>query len=326
MNCMDHVSRQPGSRKPAEKQAALESGIIVVDKPEGKTSADVVNRLKRLSGIYKAGHTGTLDPFATGVLICPVNRATRLSQFFLQGGKKYEAVLRLGAETDTLDKTGEITAEYRLPDLSGEEIRRIIKGYAGRIEQVPPAYSALKHNGVPLYKYARKGKPVYKPARTVEIYEISVKGIDLPEISIEVSCSSGTYIRTLCSDIGRSLGCGGYLNELVRVESCGFGLDDAAALSSLEAAGAAGELQRFVIPMAEALRGMQAHVAGPELAEKIRFGRRISEADLGGHRAVPENKNSAFVKIVDNNNRLLAVIEKEKDKFEYSYCCVFQSC
>ncbi|MBS3809394.1 MAG: tRNA pseudouridine(55) synthase TruB [Desulfobacterales bacterium] len=325
MNCMDHASRKPGSRKPAGKQAALESGVIVVDKPEGETSAAVVNRLKRLSGIYKAGHTGTLDPFATGVLICPVNRATRLSRFFLRGRKKYNAVLRLGAETDTLDRTGEITAEHRIPDLSEEEIRRIIKGYTGRIEQVPPAYSALKHNGVPLYKYARKGKPVYKPARTVEIYEISVKNIDLPEISIEVSCSGGTYIRTLCSDIGRSLGCGGYLNELVRIESCGFGIDEAASLSSLEAVGTAGELQRFVIPMAEALRGMQAHVAGPELTEKIRFGRPVSEADLGGKTAGPENENSAFVKIVDNNNRLLAVIEKEKDKFEYSYCCVFQS-
>ncbi|MCF8095418.1 MAG: tRNA pseudouridine(55) synthase TruB [Desulfobacteraceae bacterium] len=301
------------------------NGILVVDKPGAKTSADVVNRVKKLAGIYKTGHAGTLDPFATGVLICPVNRATRLSRFFLQGTKKYEAVLRLGMETDTLDRTGKITAKHPVPKVSEEKLERIAKEFTGRIRQVPPAYSALKHNGIPLYKYAREGKPIQKPARTIEIYGIRITRLESFEIGLEIVCSGGTYIRSLCADIGKTLGCGGHVSELVRTESCGLTLDGAVSPASLEAAGTPEEVGRFLVPMADALHGMKSYTAIAGLAEKIRFGRPISAADLDPHPTDPENSAGTFIKIVDNENRLLAVIEKDGDKSGYSYCCVFQS-
>ena len=320
MQEINEALKQSHGRKSQAGTPSAGDGIVVVDKPAAKTSAAVVSRIKRLAGITKAGHAGTLDPFATGVLICPINRATRLSRFFLHGRKKYAGVLRLGTETDTLDRTGRVVSEHRIPDISEQWIRDTVKGFIGEIQQVPPAYSALKHNGVPLYKYARAGTPVEKPPRTVEIHDIRINHVSLPDIGFEVSCGGGTYIRTLCADIGKALGCGGHLKELIRIESSGFTLESAAKLEDLEAAGTPEDLAPFVIPMAAALRGMPAHVADAVLAEKIRHGRQISVTDLQAAAAV---ENTGFVKITDNENRLLAVIEKTRDKSAYSYCCVF---
>ncbi len=307
------------------KNASAGDGMLVVNKPEGKTSAGVVNRIKRLAGIYKAGHTGTLDPFATGVLICPVNRATRLSRFFLHGNKKYEAVLRLGIETDTMDRTGQITARNPVPEITEEKLNRIRHKFTGLIRQVPPAYSALKHNGVPLYKYARQGNPVQKPARAVEIHDIRITRVDPPEIGIEVECSGGTYIRSLCADIGKHLGCGGHVTRLTRTESSGFGIAKAATLTEIEQAESPEKLRRFLIPMADCLGGIPACTADEPLIEKIRFGRPISKADIAEQHFDPIQKTEEYIKIVDTEMRLLAVIKKDENKYGYSYCCVFQS-
>lgn len=309
----------------AKKAHTAGDGVLVVNKPEAETSADVVNRIKRLPGVYKAGHAGTLDPFASGVLICPVNRATRLSRFFLQGDKKYKAVARLGIETDTLDHTGLITAEHIVPEISKEIIRRVLEKFTGRIQQVPPAYSALKYNGIPLYKYARTGKPMQKPARTVEIHDIRLNRVEPYELALEVDCSSGTYIRSLCEDIGKALECGAHARKLVRTESCGFTLGEASELTSLEAAKTPGELRNFLIPMADALHAMESYTANAALAEKIKFGRPVSETDLGRHPEAREDEAGALIKIVDIENRLLAVVEKNENECGYSYCCVFQS-
>lgn len=323
MQEINEALKQPRGRKSPAAAANAGDGIIVVDKPAAKTSAAVVSRIKRLAGIKKVGHAGTLDPFATGVLICPINRATRLSRFFLHGRKKYAGVLRLGTETDTLDRTGRVVAEHRVPDISTQRIDEAVQAFIGEIQQVPPAFSALKHNGVPLYKYARAGTPVEKPPRTVEIHDIRVTHVALPDIAFDVSCSGGTYIRTLCADIGKALECGGHLKELVRTESSGFTLEAAASLQDLEAAGTPADLAQFVIPMAEALRGIPVHVADAALAEKIRYGRPISDRDLQTAGAAEKDEKTGFVKITDNENRLLAVIEKNRENFAYSYCCVF---
>lgn len=311
-------------RKKSETARAID-GVLVVDKPRGKTSANVVNRVKKLAGIYKAGHTGTLDPFATGVLICPVNRATRLSRFFLHGNKKYTAVLKLGVETDTMDCTGQITATHTVPEISEKELKNIARKFTGIIRQVPPSYSALKHNGIPLYKYARQGKPVQKEARTVEIQGIRITRVEPPDIGIEVACSGGTYIRSLCADIGKELGCGAHVSRLVRTESCGFSLGEAFGLTEPEQAETPEALNRFIVSMAESLRTMPACTADAPLMEKIRFGRPISEKDLGSNEYDPGYKKHRYIKIVDPENSLLAVIEKKENKQEYSYCCVFQS-
>ncbi len=298
------------------------SGILVIDKPVDITSAKVVAGVKELIGAKKVGHAGALDPFATGILICCINRATRLSRFFLQGNKTYEAVLHLGVETDTQDWTGTITATCNKISYSAATIRSTFKRFEGIIEQHPPVYSALKHKGVPLYKHARRGTPVQKPARPVKILAISIIDMALPLIRFVVSCSAGTYIRTLCADIGTSLGSGGHLQELRRIESSGFTIAEAITLPTLEELVLSGKLPDRIISMADALRDMPSHVAGDILLEKIKHGRMITTSDITLGKIDPKG---GFIKIVDANNKLVAVLESEQDSREFSYCCVFNN-
>ncbi len=291
-------------------------GILVVDKPEGISSARVVSRVKKAAGARKAGHAGTLDPFATGVLVCCLNRATRLARFFLDSEKRYRALMTLGVETDTQDATGTVvaTCDPGKPDTA--EIRAAVEAFRGKIRQQPPAFSALKHRGVPLYKLARKGTPIQKPAREVQIRSIEVIGIDLPQIELDVTCSAGTYIRTLCADIGRRLSGGGHLKTLRRLKSSGFSIDEALTLEQIEQEAQAGSLTARILPMASALRNMPEAVADRQVVEKISFGRTIATADLAGP------AKGAF-KVVDSGDRLVAVLEAGNDPDRYTYCGVF---
>jgi len=305
---------------------ALEkSGILIIDKPAGMTSAKVVARLKKIADCRKAGHTGTLDPFATGVLICCVNQATRLARFFLHGSKKYQGTLMLGTETDTFDATGEVTATCDATDLSTEKIKSVFCRFEGEIDQLPPVYSALKHNGVPLYRLAREGKPVQKPSRRVHISSLRVLKIDLPLIHFEVSCSAGTYIRTLCSDIGKNLGCGGHLKSLRRTESCGFSEDQAITMEEMEKLSAEGRLSEKLICMSNALGDMKGYIADQELTDKVRYGQPITGKNLENKRIQSGKKNryGKFIRVVDSENNLLAVMGNEKNSDVYDYCCVF---
>lgn len=316
------IAAQDRNKTAADESREID-GFIIVDKPADMTSANVVNRLKRIPGVKKAGHTGTLDPFATGVMICPVNRATRLAQFFLHGQKTYSAVVRLGVETDTQDYTGNPVATLPIDNISESRISSIFEGFAGEIKQVPPVYSALKHNGIPLYRYARKGTPVEKPARRVMISSITVEKIDLPDIHFTVTCAAGTYIRTLCADIGKALGCGGHLKWLRRTESGGFLLDKAVPLAELEGIKSAGQLETVVIPMADALPMMPEHVADAGLMEKIRFGRPLTTGDIKAPPQVDEKR--PHIKVIDVDHRLLAVVALAENKMQYHYSCVFLS-
>lgn len=298
------------------------SGVLVVDKPADMTSAKVVARLKKLLGAKKVGHTGTLDPFATGVLVCCINRATKLSGFFLHGKKKYEAVLHLGIETDTQDSTGNITATCDDINLSGKTIRSAFERFEGTIEQFPPVYSALKFKGTPLYKLARSNRPVQKPARRVSIQYIKILEIKVPLIRFEVACSAGTYIRTLCADIGTSLGCGGHLKELRRLESSGFTLSEAATLQELEDLAVSGKLFERIIRMSNALKGMPAHIADTVLEKKIMHGNILTKNDFRHETAdIPES----FIKILGTNNDLIAVLKSTKGQNRYTYCCVLNA-
>lgn len=294
----------------------IKSGLFIIDKPADMTSARVVSILKKITGAKKAGHTGTLDPFATGVLICCINEATKISRFFLGGNKKYSARLCLGVETDTQDFTGKVISTCREFDFSDEAIQAAFKKFEGNIEQFPPVYSALKHKGVPLYRLARKGQPVQKPARKVHIFDIRIVETDLPEIVFEVSCSGGTYIRTLCYDIGKALGCGGHLKELRRIESCGFDIRKASKIEELEKLSAYGNLSDRMISMSDALTDMPSHTADDILIKKISRGKTIKKDEIGSEELnVPD-----FIKVVNKDNELLAVLNKAGDK--YSYCCV----
>jgi len=306
------------------------NGILIVDKPRDITSARVISRIKRISGINKIGHTGTLDPMATGIMICTINRATRLSRFFLASPKKYTAVLKLGVETDTLDATGRIVATRQIDTVSEDAVIEACKQFEGEIEQIPPAYSALKHNGVPLYKYARNGTPVIKPPRKVFISYIKIIDINLPEIRFETKCSSGTYIRTLCADIGNSLGCGGHLAALKRNGCGGFDMQDAIQLSEIESHQSIESFKDRLISMSEALSGMMPHVADVSLKEKIKYGKSIALTDIENDisadiKTDERGAGSPFVKIIDNKNQLLAVVSPDEENARYNYCCVFHN-
>jgi len=299
------------------------SGSIVVDNPPNISSAKAVADLKRLLHARKVGHAGTLDPFAEGVLICCINNATRLARFLLAGNKVYDATLKLGIETDTQDMTGTVIAVNPVPDLPEAAIKSAIQKFEGQIEQQPPVFSALKHKGTPLYRLARMGTPVQKPARQVHISKIKILEIKLPLIRFEISCSAGTYIRALCADIGKQLGCGGHLLALRRTASSGFKIQQALPLQQIAERVQAGESSRLLIHMADALTDMPTCIAGEELIEKIRHGKHLKKSDVIIDRSSKEQDEKENIKIVDNNNILLAVLNYEKNTDRISYACVF---
>ncbi|MFW2365678.1 MAG: tRNA pseudouridine(55) synthase TruB [Desulforhopalus sp.] len=223
----------------------LEAGVFLIDKPAGISSFGVVSRMRRILGLKKVGHAGTLDPFATGLLIiCAGRPATKLISRFMEGEKEYLATLLLGEETETLDTEGEITSRIPVGNIPALKIESCLRTFEGIQMQVPPAYSALKHKGKPLYYYARKGIQITKEPRQIEIsiVERIDDGIDLSgdtaELGIRVVCSKGTYIRTLASDIGKSLGCGAHLKQLRRTKSGCFSVDDSLSWRDLDATGA----------------------------------------------------------------------------------------
>ena len=209
------------------------SGIVILDKCEGITSQTAVNKVKRLFGVKTAGHTGTLDPFATGVLPILVGRAVKASEYMLTAEKHYIATLLLGVTTDTEDITGKVICECdSIP--TEEEVLSACSSMVGEIMQTPPMYSAIKIDGKRLMELAREGKTVERQARPVTVYSLSAKRLSEREYTLDVECSKGTYIRTLCADIGKKLGCGGVMSTLRRAEAAGFWLSDSHTLSELE--------------------------------------------------------------------------------------------
>ena len=208
------------------------NGIVIVDKPQGWTSQDVTARLRRVYATRRIGHGGTLDPMATGVLPVFVGRATRGVEFFEHAEKTYDTVLLLGRTTDTQDVTGTVLAEKTV-HLSPADIERVLPRFRGDILQVPPMYSALKVNGKKLYELARKGQEVERQPRPITVFELTNLGFDGTRLSLRVKCSKGTYIRTLCQDIGEALGCGGCMEALRRVRAGEYGIEDAVPLEQL---------------------------------------------------------------------------------------------
>lgn len=302
------------------------NGILIVDKPAGQTSAKTVAQVKKILGVAKCGHTGTLDPFATGVLICCVNQATRLARFFLHSEKEYQAVLRLGVDTDTQDGTGQPLTTTAVPDFSANELIDTFKKFEGMQLQRPPIYAALKHQGTPLYKLARQGNPVQKAARPVTIRQLRILRIDLPEIEFQVVCSAGTYIRTLCADIGQKLGCGGHLTQLRRVASSGFTISDAVTLAELKEKKKTGRHHRSIISMTDALGQMPSFIADDRMIEHIYHGRQLNRTmvpvDTMGLEA-DEISSDNYIVVVNTHQQLKAVIQPAPDGLAYNYCCVF---
>jgi tRNA pseudouridine55 synthase len=255
------------------------SGLVIVDKPAGWTSHDVVGRMRRLAGTRKVGHSGTLDPMATGVLVLGINRATRLLGHLTLADKEYAATIRLGQSTVTDDAEGEVTASAPASHLDEDAVRAVLPAYTGDIEQVPSSVSAIKVDGVRSYARVRSGEEVALKARPVtvasfELDDLRVDG-DVVDVDVRVVCSSGTYIRALARDIGADLGVGGHLTMLRRTRVGGFGLDLAHTLDQLEA-------ELTVIGLDDVARAtFTARDLDEERAADVRFGRSLHGLDLG---------------------------------------------
>ena len=243
-------------------------GIINVYKEKGFTSHDVVAKLRGILRMKKIGHTGTLDPAAEGVLPVCLGKGTRLCDMLTDKTKTYRAVLLLGQETDTQDTTGVVQAEYPV-HVTEEEVRKAIVSFLGDYMQIPPMYSALKVNGKKLYELARQGKEVERQARPVQILDIQIESIDLPRATFFVTCSKGTYIRTLCYDIGRKLGCGGCMESLLRTRVDRFELKDSLTLSQIEKLRDEGRVEEAVVPVEGVFLKLPALVTKPGDGDKL---------------------------------------------------------
>src|SRR5690606_22975216 len=215
-------------------------GILIMDKPSGMTSNKRLQIVKRQYAAEKAGHTGALDPMATGVLPLCFGEATKVSQYLLDADKRYVARVHLGVTTTTGDADGEVTTRCAVPELSSDRIEEVLASFVGEIEQVPSVYSALKQDGVPLYKLARQGKEIREKRRTITIHSIALQDWSSPDLEIDVRCSKGTYIRSLAEDIGKQLGCGAHLTALRRSGAGPYSLDDCHTLAELDALQASG--------------------------------------------------------------------------------------
>jgi len=301
-------------REPQDNLAKRVSGVLIVDKPIGMTSHDVVQHVRRGTRIKRAGHTGTLDPRASGVLVVLVGPAVRLSEFVSASDKHYQAVIKFGMTTDTYDLEGEVTSR-RPVDISFEELEEALSGFVGEVEQTPPVYSALKINGKPAYEYAREGKEIEMESRTVTVHSLELLDWDPPEAVIDIQCSSGTYVRSLASDLGEKLGSGATLTGLRRTKSGKFGLRDAVSLRRLEEAFENGDWYKYLLPAAEALGDWYTIVLTPDQIDEVSHGHRVpGEAGL---------EHGMKARAIGEDGELVALMEFDSETNEWQPRKVF---
>jgi tRNA pseudouridine55 synthase len=270
----ENIQGTPELKAPGEVH-----GLLIVDKPAGWTSHDVVAKLRNTLGVRKVGHAGTLDPDATGLLPICVGKATRIAEYLMDIPKAYRVRLKLGEETDTEDASGRVIKRCELRDIPESDIEAAVKLFQGEVRQVPPMFSAIRKNGRRLYEYARAGEEVFREARTVTIYDIRNLQCELPYVSFDARCSRGTYIRSLCRDIGRELGVGAHLTELRRTESAAFTEKDAHSLSNIL------EMEReealsMLVPMDLPLAHFEAVSVRFDRVRKVCHGQALSLGDL----------------------------------------------
>ena len=280
------------------------NGIVIIDKPQGWTSQDVTARLRRVFSTRRIGHGGTLDPMATGVLPVFVGRATRGVEFFEHAEKTYETVLRLGLTTDTEDISGTVLTEQEA-NVTGEQLEEVLQKFRGEILQVPPMYSALKVGGQKLVDMARKGKTVERQPRPITIHELTLLGMEAEGIRLRVRCSKGTYIRTLCKDIGEALGCGGCMAALRRVQAGEYTIDEAVPLLQLlEEA----EPEKFLRPVDTMFRNYPAVTLSEKQALRCRNGNSFSmKLDEDTYRAY--DKNGEFLMLAKVEDGVMSTVK-----------------
>lgn len=278
-------------------------GVIIVDKPEGLTSHDVVNRLRRLTKIRKVGHLGTLDPMATGVLPLVLGRATRLAQFFSTGEKKYDAVIRFGCATDTYDRTGTPVSPGVAPDFSQAALGEALASFVGKSLQVPPPFSAKKIAGTPAYRLARKNIVVKLEPVEIEVFAIELAAFDGATARVRVRCSPGTYLRSIAHELGQRLGCGAFLDALRRTASGEFTEEHAYTLEQLQHLAEAGRLEEALIPASDLLPQFPNATVDPLTAGQIRQGKDFRLSPF------VDRSNAKYVKAISQEGELIAIGE-----------------
>ena len=289
------------------------NGIIIVNKPGGFTSFDVVAKLRGILGQKKIGHTGTLDPDAQGVLPVCLGNATKVCDMLTDSEKEYEAVLLLGVDTDTQDMTGTVLAQMEV-NVSEEQVETVIRSFVGEQMQIPPMYSALKVNGQKLCDLARAGKVVERAARPVSIYEIEILKMDLPRVSLRIRCSKGTYIRTLCHDIGSVLGCGGCMERLLRTRAAGFSLKEAVSLDVLQRAKETGTLQEWIRSTDSVFLDLPGAMVRPEFDVVLKNGNPLERTQFQEPEKLPDHGK---LRVYDSAQHFQAVYGYEEKRRQF---------
>jgi tRNA pseudouridine55 synthase len=298
------------------------SGIFNIDKPAGCSSFQVVSLVRRLSGVRRVGHAGTLDPSATGVLVVCLGQATRLIEYMMEATKVYRAEVRLGITTDTLDATGRILSQADPSNISRRQVEKALAAFVGEIDQVPPMFSALKHDGEPLYRYARAQRQVERRARRVTIHRLQLLAFEPPLATVEVECGKGTYIRALAHDLGQQLGCGAHLAALARLRVGPFTLDDACSLPELEAAFQEGRWQRLLQPADAALPSWPAVTLSEAQERAVRFGQCLAADSLEPSPA-QAIENDQLCRAYSPQGELVAVLRYDADALLWRPAKVF---
>ncbi len=286
--------------------------IVNLNKPEGITSQEATTEVKKILRAKKAGHTGTLDPMATGVLLVCINRATRVASYFFSLDKEYHAIMKLGEVTDTQDSTGTVIRKVEILDIDEKAIEDALAFFKGRILQKPPMFSALKYKGRALYKYARKGEEIKRDYREVTIYNIELLGIDLPFVTFKVACSKGTYIRTLCNDIGERIGVGAHLFSLKRTAIGPFSINDGLSLDELTETARKGLKGRGIYEMDDALLWMPLLTINGGLVKSVKNGVPLKIEQIQG--LIEDMKVSPGIRIKSPDGELLAIGSFFKEK------------
>ena len=280
-------------------------GVFLLDKPQGMSSNDIMQKVKRLFQANKAGHTGALDPLATGMLPICLGEATKFSQFLLDADKRYVVTAKLGERTDTSDAEGQVV-ETRPVNVETSQILTALEQFRGDILQVPTMFSALKHNGKPLYEYARAGITVEREARPITIFELNFIEYQAPFLTLEVHCSKGTYIRTLVDDLGEVLGCGAHVTVLRRIAVADYPAEKMMTWDALQALAEQGDLDQHLLPIDTAVSKLPALKLNAEQSKGIGFGQRVkfaNEAKLRGQVRLFSDKNIFLgVALIDDNN------------------------
>ncbi len=299
-----------------EHGRGIKSGVVLVDKESGPSSFRVVERVKNLTGARKAGHAGTLDPFATGLLLVILNQGTKLSPFLMTQDKVYRTAVRLGIETDTDDATGTILGQRDIGSLTERVIEERIQGFVGTITQIPPRYSAIHHKGKRAYELARKGVEFVPREKEVRITSITILSIDLPVVWMEVGCSSGTYMRSLASELGRRLGTGAHLASLRRMRSGFFHVGMGYTMENLTRHAANSTIEEVIIPLKDAVEGMREVEVPWTLVRRIRNGYMPQRGDLGQENVFLP-KPGCYCKAV-KGEELVAILRESSDGYEVS--------